>query len=142
MSKSSVPHRGRGRSRVKGSGVFFHVGVVVCFTWRNRFLARAGIAWADAYLERTTASGFAVADISPLVHFGQALDALIEQRRDRRKRDAKELAQAGLTIEQTIRTLPQGPNAIMAALRPTSELARKSIADLPAWMPEEFPPKR
>jgi hypothetical protein len=83
----------------------------------NRFLARAGIGWADGYLERTAASGFAVAEISPLVHSGQALDALIDQRRGRRKLDAKELGQAGFTIEQTIRTLPHGPSAITNALR-------------------------
>lgn len=83
----------------------------------NRLLARAGIAWADGYLERTAPSSFAVAEISPLVHSGQALGALIDHRRGRRKLDAKQLGQAGFTLEQTIRTLPNGPGAITAALR-------------------------
>jgi hypothetical protein len=93
----------------------------------NRFLARAGIAWADGYLERTAPSGFAAAEISPLVHAGQALDALIDQRRGRRKLDAKELGQASLTLELTVRTLPHGPGAITGALR---RLGSKTAIDM------------
>lgn len=93
----------------------------------NRFLAKAGIAWADGYLQRTAGPGFdAGAEVSPLVHAGRALDALVEARRGRQGLSKAELAQASLTLGLAIRTLPSGPNAISVALQ---RLGAKAAVD-------------
>ncbi len=82
----------------------------------NRLLAKAGLAWADDGLRRTSPEGFAVQRPGEMLHAGLALDALLAQSEGKKKLSRQEIAQAAWTLSHAARSVPQGDEFLLPRL--------------------------
>jgi hypothetical protein len=88
----------------------------------NKLLAPAGIAWADAYLNRTSPQGYAVDGPPPaLTHAGLALDRLLDERAGGPAMSADERNQASVTLTQAARCLPPEDPLLVPRLKALAE---------------------
>ncbi len=83
----------------------------------NRLLAEAGIAWADGYLERTAAQGYAADPPPAASHAGVALDLLVANEKQATKLSKQELAQAAAVLSLAARSLAPGDRILLPELR-------------------------
>ncbi|MCB0215798.1 MAG: M60 family metallopeptidase [Chloroflexi bacterium] len=101
----------------------------------NQLLAPAGIAWADAYLNRTSPQGYAVpGPPDSLTHAGTALDRLLAQAGGGPSLSDAELDQASTTLTQAARCLPPADSLLLPRLR---ELTDNPDID---WIPSKAKP--
>ena len=84
----------------------------------NRLLSRAGIRWADDWLDRTSSKGYVVKGLPPeLTHAGTALHAIEAQAMGSRELHDPEIVQALESLTQTSRCLPEDDTLLAPRLR-------------------------